>query len=348
MGNERQASLARSARERATTRTPLALDAAPPPSRVRAWAATRPGRALAQRPRSPRRHAPRRRRPRAGRRVALLLLVVASAHAGAQGERLPRVGRGGRAESRRARPDPAPPPPPSSQSLWRWRERARANRYATQQRTLALPAVDWSRHNLQILFVDHTGATRARLAAGLAERAADWCGLGLAVAPEAAGLVAGAPGPAAVAAVASQAARLGLRARPFVALPVPFEPSDLDVYDLVVAIDGAALAGVLEAAGDGAAFYRPRIASLASFVPCRGPRLLSTRASDTLDPKLAALVAAGPPGGRPFSPSAGAPPANHSAPQSDFDAVVWHLAAGVGGLVQYLGDALAAGDESWL
>lgn len=200
---------------------------------------------------------------------------------------------------------------------------------------------------MQLLFVDATGTLRARLAAGLAERVADWCGLGRAVAPAAAGVdveVDALPSPSTVAALAAQASRLGLRARPFTAPPEPFEAADLDRYDLVIALDAASLAVVREAAADAddPAFYARRIATLASFAPCRGPRPLARVGSDTLDPTLAAVAAAPPPGAAAAAARAdGVPRALLSGSQTDFDAMTWHVVVGVAGLVQYLDDALA-------
>ena len=236
---------------------------------------------------------------------------------------------------------------PTTLQLWRWRARARRHRHDHQRAALALPPIDWTRQNVQLLFVDATGTLRARLAAGLAERVADWCGLGRAVAPAAAGVdveVDTLPSPSTFASLAAQASRLGLRARPFTAPPEPFEAADLDRYDLVIALDAASLAVVREAAADAddPAFYTRRIATLASFAPCRGPRPLARVGSDTLDPTLAAVAAAPPPGAAAAAARAdGVPRALLSGSQTDFDAMTWHVVVGVAGLVQYLDDALA-------
>uniref|UniRef100_A0A7R9VUT7 Uncharacterized protein n=1 Tax=Chlamydomonas euryale TaxID=1486919 RepID=A0A7R9VUT7_9CHLO len=50
------------------------------------------------------------------------------------------------------------------------------------------PNVDWSRYNLQLLFVDRSGTLRARFAAGIFERIAEWNGYGRVIIPSSAGL----------------------------------------------------------------------------------------------------------------------------------------------------------------
>jgi protein-tyrosine-phosphatase len=230
-----------------------------------------------------------------------------------------------------------------------------------------------------VLFVDSSGTVRARLAAALLEKMADWDGLGRAVAPSAAGLDVR-PGPvplATTAALLTQAGRLGLRARAFTAPPIPFEPADLDAADLIVGVDEEAVAGILAVAADGApepdaaiAEYGPRIASLSSFAACRGPRPLARSGSDVLDPALATLAATPPPGcaspaaraaaaaatpastrragpfttadARACAVAGGCPrlPDLARGGQAEWDAMAWHALRGVAGLAQYLGDAL--------
>ncbi|KAG1675266.1 hypothetical protein FOA52_016297 [Chlamydomonas sp. UWO 241] len=55
------------------------------------------------------------------------------------------------------------------------------------------PSVDWSRYNLQLLFVDRTGVVRSRFAAGIFERIAEWNGWSRAIIPASAGLHSHAP-----------------------------------------------------------------------------------------------------------------------------------------------------------
>jgi len=204
-----------------------------------------------------------------------------------------------------------PPNPPRPPSLWRWRARARGHRHECQRQRLGLPLVDWRRQNLQVLFVDRTGVTRARFAALLTERVGDWCGLGRALAPSAAGLSpAGGEqgeheggsasfdlsGSGASAALMAQASRLSLRPKAFAAPRAPaFELADLDAFDLVVAVDAETRVGILALlGGEGSAdalFYAPRVARLGDFAACRSPgRSLRRRGSDTLDEELAAML----------------------------------------------------------
>ena len=210
----------------------------------------------------------------------------------------------------------APRPP----SLWRGRARARGHRHEGQRLRLGLPQVDWSRQNLQILFVDASGVTRARFAALLTERVGDWCGLGRALAPSAAGLYstveddeeAGAgeeqkesssssssfdsSGSSSAAALMAQASRLSLRPKALAAPRAPpFELGDLDVFDLIVAVDTETRDKIFDLLGGrasaDAAFYAPRMARLGDFAACRSPgRALNRRGSDTLDEELAAML----------------------------------------------------------
>lgn len=136
---------------------------------------------------------------------------------------------------------------------------------------------------MQVLFVDSTGVTRARFAALLTERVGDWCGLGRALAPSAAGLYSvdgegdgddeaeeeargerekeGAPSPpspasprsgggsssSAAVALMAQASRLSLRPKALAAPRAPaFEPGDLDAFDLIVAVDAETRDGIFD------------------------------------------------------------------------------------------------------
>ena len=210
--------------------------------------------------------------------------------------------------------------PPRPASLWRWRARARGHRHEAQRRRLRLPPVDWRRQNLQVLFVDRTGVTRARFAALLTERVGDWCGLGRALAPSAAGLYSvdddddggggggggqgraerassfDSSGSSSSAALMAQASRLSLRPKALAAPRAPaFELGDLDAFDLIVAVDAETKNGIFELLGGAgsadALFYAPRVARLGDFAACRSPgRPLGKRGSDTLDEELAAML----------------------------------------------------------
>ena len=299
-----------------------------------------------------------------------------------------------------------PPPPPRPPSLWRWRARARGHRHERQRLNLNLPAVDWSRQNLQILFVDSTGVTRSRFAALLTERVGDWCGLGRALAPSAAGLYSvdgggggegggeGAEeeegqeeeerassfdfsGSSSAAALMAQASRLSLRPKALAAPRAPaFELSDLDAFDLVVAVDAETKTKIFDLFLGGrdspdALFYSPRIARLGDFAACRSPgKPLNRRGSDTLDEELAAMLSSSgfsgslsalgnvvlPSISPPSAASENAETENGSGSDSgdvprvpslsgpssgeDFDRMIRRTVRGVAGLVQYLADGL--------
>jgi hypothetical protein len=157
----------------------------------------------------------------------------------------------------------------------------------------SLPSVDWRRHHLQVLFVDASpGGARAKLAAALFERVAEWNGYGRALAATAAVVLPPPPVPspssssslasstpatkttttsatpagprleahprlrrppavplATAAALMRQAELLGLPPRDFArpAQLLDVGAADLDMYDLVVGVDAASRAAVLEA-----------------------------------------------------------------------------------------------------
>jgi hypothetical protein len=133
-----------------------------------------------------------------------------------------------------------------------------------------LPPIDWRRHHLQILFVDASpGGARAKLAAALFERVAEWNGYGRALAATAA--VVARPGGAendadagatttttataaaalplaTAAALMRQASLLNLPPRDFArAAEVLDLPGDLDMHDVIVAVDEEARDAVLRA-----------------------------------------------------------------------------------------------------
>lgn len=220
-----------------------------------------------------------------------------------------------------------PPAPARPPSLWRWRARARGHRHERQRLRLGLPRADWSRQNLQVLFVDESGVTRGRFAALLTERVGDWCGLGRALAPSAAGLYSvevdderggatgggggkqgidadageassffDASGSGSAAALMAQASRLSLRPKALAAPRAPpFELGDLDAFDLVIAVDTETRDKIFELLGGEASadarFYAPRIARLGDFAACRSPgKPVNRQGSDTLDEELAAML----------------------------------------------------------
>eukprot|EP00882_Tetradesmus_deserticola_P004415 GHRQ01004659.1.p1 GENE.GHRQ01004659.1~~GHRQ01004659.1.p1 ORF type:complete len:300 (+),score=98.09 GHRQ01004659.1:135-1034(+) len=108
-----------------------------------------------------------------------------------------------------------------------------------------LADVDWSRYHLQVLFIDRHDQLRARLAAGLFEKVAEWNGYGRALYPWTCGThvddsVAGRTAHMWLSSsLIGQAAVLGIEPKVFMRSPEAFELRDLDCYDVVIALDSA-------------------------------------------------------------------------------------------------------------
>lgn len=165
------------------------------------------------------------------------------------------------------------------------------------------PSVDWSRYHIQVLFVDRSDTTRARLAAGLFEVCAAWNGYGRALYPWTAGLA-----PVArdihwvskLAAVAGSAAGLGISPKSFSRPTEAFELQDLDRYDLVVALDTGVLQELFAAVDEGHAsedreWYMTKVCLLTNFnhyetdaevTRCGGTALLPSKLAVMLRPGL--------------------------------------------------------------
>jgi hypothetical protein len=163
-------------------------------------------------------------------------------------------------------------------------------------------SVDWRLGSLHILFVDETDTARARLAAGLFARVCDWhCSSNSLVALHC-GLRPAPPGagrpiePGAAASLMSLGAGWGVPPKLFASPRLAFEEEDADRFQVIVALDDSALAGVLQALGAArpeqpAAAYTPRIASLEDFIEyAPDERLLQPGGSGLLDTQLRAVV----------------------------------------------------------
>eukprot|EP00884_Botryococcus_braunii_P020712 jgi/Botrbrau1/7324/Bobra.247_3s0019.1 len=150
-------------------------------------------------------------------------------------------------------------------ALWPWRNRWR---YMRSQRS-GLPQVDWRRYNLQVLFVDRTDTVRARVAAGLFERVAEWNGYGRALYPSTCGVQASpAIDMSTTVSLMSQAQFLGMRPQLFARKTEQFEYDDFDRFDLIVAVDQSVLEDIFVFAGPTRAekdWYAPRVCLLSDF-----------------------------------------------------------------------------------
>lgn len=120
------------------------------------------------------------------------------------------------------------------------RMRGQACDLRERPRSTQLPAVDWRRYHLNVLFVDRSDTVRARVAAGLFERVSEWNGWGRILLTATAGVDAQPDSPPDVStnmALFSQAGLLGIRPKLFAAAPERFESDDFYRYDTIVALD---------------------------------------------------------------------------------------------------------------
>lgn len=135
-----------------------------------------------------------------------------------------------------------------------------------------LADVDWSRYHLQVLFIDRHDQLRARLAAGLFEKVAEWNGYGRALYPWTCGTHVDDSAAGRTAhmwlstSLVSQAAVLGIEPKVFTRRPESFELRDLDCYDVIVAVDSATREAVLEQVEpQGQQYYRERVNLLSDY-----------------------------------------------------------------------------------
>lgn len=102
------------------------------------------------------------------------------------------------------------------------------------------PTVDWTRYHLNVLFVDKTDTVRARFAAAIFERIAEWNGYGRILLTSTCGIEAKqsqCPDLSKTAALMTHAASLKLVPKYFARPAERFEPGDLDRHDLIIAVD---------------------------------------------------------------------------------------------------------------
>lgn len=127
------------------------------------------------------------------------------------------------------------------------------NQWPSSPEKQPLPGVDWTRYHLQVLFIDSTDTLRARMAAGLFERVAEWNGYGRAMYPWTCGLSAADPAAPPTlqslttrAALMHQAYLLGIPPKVFARPAEQFETADLDRYDVVIALDSPTRDSILQ------------------------------------------------------------------------------------------------------
>lgn len=170
---------------------------------------------------------------------------------------------------------------------------------ATQSRPqydlpVGLPTVDWTRYHLQVLFVDRTDTVRARVAAGLFERIAEWNGFGRALYPWACGVEVTHSKPrdlSTTASLFSQAQFLGIRAKLFAAPAEQLILEDLDRYDVIVALDQGVRANIIKKTSpEWHSYYADKIYILDQFSQCCGSDILKTGGSALLERELSAIV----------------------------------------------------------
>ncbi|KAG0557706.1 hypothetical protein KC19_11G151000 [Ceratodon purpureus] len=96
--------------------------------------------------------------------------------------------------------------------------------------------VDWGRYHLQVMFVDRSHRARSRLAEGIFERIAAWNGFGLILYGHSCGISVK-EGELPSMSYKGEAQRLGVARHVFQAPATTLDRSDLDSYDLIVAMD---------------------------------------------------------------------------------------------------------------
>lgn len=157
----------------------------------------------------------------------------------------------------------------------------------------SLPAVDWTRYHLQILFVDWTDTVRARVATGLFERIAEWNGYGRALYPWACGVQASehSDDVSTTVALMTQATFLGIRTKLFAAPGEQLTPEDLDRYDVIVALDSRVQAAVMQLGGSAwQEYYSRKVCKLSDFSDYTGEDILAKGGSALLEPKLSMYI----------------------------------------------------------
>ncbi|KAK9817141.1 hypothetical protein WJX72_010178 [[Myrmecia] bisecta] len=160
-----------------------------------------------------------------------------------------------------------------------------------------LPAVDWTRYHLQLLFVDRTDTVRARIAVGLFDKLAEWNGYGRALYATPCGVdpssSSGSDGISTTVALMRRAETLGLSPKLFAKAKDSFVREDLDRFDLLIAVDTSVRDDILASAGPAAedcAYYAPRVALLTDFAAYCGDDILRTGGTAVLDPDFGGMT----------------------------------------------------------
>ncbi|CAL5222340.1 g4690 [Coccomyxa viridis] len=222
----------------------------------------------------------------------------------------------------------------------------RSERARTDQN---LPKVDWTRYHLQILFVDRSDTVRARVAAGLLERIAEWNGYGRALYPCACGVEAAQEMDwSTSAALMGMAGMLGIRAKLFAAQPEQLVYEDFDRCDLLIAMDDDILGEALAIAGseNDQAWYAPRCTTLTRFAPYCGTAILNPGGTGVLEPELRQIVA--PVVGR-AQAAQGITRPDLRMGSAEWNRMIQDMAVSCAGLVQYLADQWPPElQEGWL
>ncbi|GLI65970.1 hypothetical protein VaNZ11_009656 [Volvox africanus] len=164
----------------------------------------------------------------------------------------------------------------------------------TQNLAHLWPSVSWGRYHIQVLFVDRTDTVRARLAAGLFERCAEWNGYGRALYPWTCGLTVGGPRDihaiSKLTALMRGASDLEILPRYFTRPAEAFEIEDLDRYDLVMALDSQILEEIRQMVvtehlpGSDRDYYLQKVCLLTTFSHYESDAVLTRRGGFALLP----------------------------------------------------------------
>lgn len=160
------------------------------------------------------------------------------------------------------------------------------------------PTVDWSRYNLQLLFVDRSGTVRSRFAAGIFERIAEWNGWSRSIIPAACGLHAQGAEETSVskmAALFSAGSSLGLRTRMLAQPPERLDfDYDLDFFDLVLCLDRDLYEEILaELPQEHFEFYRKKVVLLSLFSEYESEGIMLARGGLALLPSQLSWILRG-------------------------------------------------------
>lgn len=209
------------------------------------------------------------------------------------------------------------------------------------------PNVDWSRYNIQLLFVDRTGTVRSRLAAGIFETIAEWNGWSRSMVPWSCGLhtqVEEGSGSGSSmskrAAVFSAGSSLGLFTGSLAKPADRFGVEDLDFYDLVLVLDRGLHEEVLDhVSPEHLEYYRKKVVLLTSFSDYESEGIvLATGGLALLPKKLSGALRQG------FAESkkvvdVPSPDLASATSQEELSSMVRTLILACGGLCKYLMDS---------